>query len=839
MDQPAGDSPQTFHDGAIRWPFLLGVFLVSAGTLHLEILQTRVFSVLLWHHVTYLVVTFTLLGFAASGTLLALVPRFLERNPARFLAVCSLLFALTVHGAFQFLGRREHDTLTLAKNRAEYLTVFVDYLYLVVPYVFAGLVIVGALKVSGKRSGVVYAANLGGSAAGCLLFAFTLTPLGGAGAVLFAAAVTGLGALAFASSAGSAGRRSVLLTLMAGVVALVSAGGIPWGDSLLPFRAAKSKVMVYAMGQAEKAGQASKIVSTAWDPLCRIDVVDLGSEQELRVFQDADAPTTIFAEDRELDPASIYNLAYRVLDKGPNVLVIGVGGGPDLRQALWNEARSVTGVEINRTTARLMRTEFAEFSGDIYHAPGVEVIETEGRSFIRRDDQKYDLIQMTGTDTYAALSSGSYVLSESYLYTIEAFRDYFDHLSDDGAVCVLRFRFFPPRETLRLMAIAVEAMRQHGIEEPHRHVLAVDNILLLPVPGPDPDGPPKIVRMAYTSMVFKKRPFETEQLQAARDFVERHSQAGALAIAYAPDEDGSTEFHQYFQAVRDGREEEFEDGYDYRISPVTDDSPFFFNFHRWANVFREKPSEDGSPPAELQQEGDLESAYFTAIGEDPIGLFLLVTALGESALLVVLLVVLPLLFSKQARMPRDGRGAVLLYFLGLGVGFLFLEIACMQRMILYLGHPTRSITVVLFSFLLFSGAGSLVAGRFRDPRKVAKAALLIVAMIIAAYSVFLPKVLAMTLGYSTTTRIALALGILAVPSFFMGMPFPSALALLRGPHASFIPWAFAINGGASVVASVAAIFLAMAFGFNAVFWLALGFYLLAFTVHRGLPSTSV
>ncbi|MCI0658958.1 MAG: hypothetical protein L0170_18045, partial [Acidobacteria bacterium] len=283
------------------------------------------------------------------------------------------------------------------------------------------------------------------------------------------------------------------------------------------------------------------------------------------------------------------------------------------------------------------------------------------------------------------------------------------------------------------------------------------------------------------------------------------------------------EFTRYLTAVAEGSEEQFRAAYPYRIDPVSDDSPFFFNFHRLRLGSEVSRSGSGA--------GD---TYLAAIGKDPVGLMLLATALLESTLLVIGLVILPLFFSRRLAMPRQGRVSVLCYFLGLGVGFLFLEIACMQRFSLYLGHPTRSITVILFSFLLFSGLGSAWTGLWPVSRR---RPLQVILVLIALYAAFLPRLLEATLGLSTLARILITIAVLGVPSFFMGMPFPLGLSRLQGERAPFLPWAFAINGGASVIASVAAIFLAMAGGFTLVFWLSLLFYAVAWFASAWLPGS--
>jgi hypothetical protein len=821
--------------------WLLGVFLISAATLHLEILQTRVFSLVLWHHVTYLVVTFTLLGFAASGTLLSLLGDRVERAPGRWLGGCALAFALTATGAFMLLARSELDTLKLLEQRIQYLWVFAYYLYLVVPYVFAGLAIGIALKMAGARPGLTYGVNLAGSAAGCLLFAPLLRELGGSGSILAAAAVGLMAAVAFA------GLRSPIAWLALLGLAATGAGAsgvIPvTADGLIPLRPAQGKpIRKLVEGRGADGKPAGVVETTLWDPICRIDVAQYGEKDgRRRVYQDGDAPTEILPADAPFDVFRVYCLPYivgaaarRTAANGgepekPDVLAIGIGGGQDLRQAVWNGAKHVTGVEINATTVEMMTTDslrggkgYKTYSGDVYHLPGVEVVTGEGRSYVRRSDAKYDLIQMTGTDTYTALASGSYVMSESYLYTLDAFQDYFDHLKPGGMVSVLRFRFFPPRESLRLVAIGVETLKRRGVAHPEQCVLVVDMVFKTP----SLDDPSKLETLAYAAMMFRETPFGPAEIDAVKQWIAtnpmNHLPGGApkvFSLAYAPGEPPINEFGAYLAAAAAGKEADYRATYQYKIDPVSDDSPFFFHFHRWKSL--------------LEEHG--KTNYFSMTGRDPIGLFLLLTALGESALLVVLLVILPLALSKRMRPPSGRRVPVLAYFLGLGCGYLFLEVAAMQRFVLYLGHPSRSISVVLFSFLLFSGLGAAVAGRCR--LKSARGPLLAIVGLSLVYAFGLPVVLRATLGWEVEARIATAVALLAPLAFVMGMPFPTGLGRLTGSQRTFLPWAFAINGGASVVASVVAIFVAMETGFTAVFGLAAAAYLLAWLVARRLPES--
>ncbi|MEW6743698.1 MAG: hypothetical protein AB1486_13155 [Planctomycetota bacterium] len=805
-----------------------GVFLISTATLFLEVLQTRIFSVMLWHHITYLVVTFTLLGFAASGTFLAVSPRLFERRLGERLALVAMLFAASTVLAFLVLTFVRLDTVRLLQDRTQYLYVFVYYAYLVIPYFMAGLAIGAALKAQVQQAPRLYAVNLIGSAAGCYLFIEVLKPLGGAASIVLAAALGAAAAVAFALAGESRTVRVASVTVTLLLVAL-----LPWAEDLLHIHPAPSKAMAQEVEMARASGQEPpRAVLTEWDPLCRIDVVSYPDEPHLKIYQDADAPTLLFsASDPPPHLASVYALGHYLKNR-PRVLVIGVGGGQDLWHGYLNKAASVTGAEINPTIVELMTGPYRGFSGGIYEMPAdparecgpVCVHVAEGRSFVRRSSETYDLIQMTGTDTYTALSSGAYVMSESYLYTVEAFCDYLDHLSPDGLVAVLRFRFDPPRESLRLVVIAATAMRLRGIAHPERCIAVLTMRRTVKIEGHE-------VVVPYAVMLFKKGELLPHELEKIEAFPRLDPKV--YELTYVPGcKEPEVAFGGYLEALVAGPQAEraFIDAYPFDITATTDDAPFFFRYHRWSRLF--EPSVMG--PGAIEPGGGGKTipghgeAWFRVIGQDPIALYILVTVLAETLVLILVLVLVPLLFFRREGLRAPGKMPIFAFFFSIGLAYLLLEIAAMQKFVLYLGHPTYSITVVLASFLLFSGVGSSVAGRLesRPGRALAIAVPCIVALIVG-YTFLLPALFAATLGWAVSARVLLSVALLALPAFFMGMPFPTALKLVGEASPALVPWAWGVNGSASVLASVVSIMAAMASGFTVVFVAAAAFYALA------------
>lgn len=882
----------------------LGLFLVSAATLCLQILQTRIFSVLLWHHVTYIVVTLTLLGFTIAGAVLTVLPGLLApQRLERTLVGSALLFAATAIGAFHFVAGQSFDSSVALKDKWSYFLVGAYYSYLVVPYFFGGLAITAALSARASEVGRLYFVNLVGSAAGCWLLVLLLTPLRGEGMIFFCAALAALAALAFASG------RAVRIVAACAVIAC--AAGVWKGESWLPIPTAPDKLGAKIAG-AEVPGAKGpfRLLASEWSPLCRVDVWGAEESPLYVVAQDGDAPTTMRRADlaqQEEHLLTPYALGYRLFDgapKRPDVLIIGTGGGPDIVQALRNDAGSVTGVEINAVTAGLMRGPFREYTGGLYERPKVDVQIAEGRSFLRRSERTYDLIQMTGTDTYTALSSGAYVLSESYLYTREAFHDYFDHLSDDGVIAVLRFRFDPPREDLRLFGIGLEVLKERGAERPSDHAIVIENEVLYPYAGLQGTG---VQVVKYAVLLFKKRPFTEQQVAIYCDYVAQHGRRfletggaeGAYLIGYAPErhrrawverhvevvealrsgfrgfldavtqkirerlwEPLSTseqqlighvqaaaqeyargggeldkldeflrrgehtmvypdrrdevfaptpEFQELGAAIDTGTQRHFYEYYPYLVSPVSDDQPFFFKFHRWSSLWGANVARPG---------------YEAIYGGEPIGLFVLLALLLETSIVVALLVLLPLLFVRRKELKERGAPRRFLYFASLGVGFILVEVSYLQGFVLFLGHPIYSLTVTLSSFLFFAGLGAWCSGKLRAGAGLVRAAVLGIAAVLVLYAFLLPEVFRACLSLPDAQRILLSVALLAPLNFLMGIPFPTGIRLVEARAPRFIPWAFGVNGGASVVGSILCIILAISLGFQAVALLAAAIYVI-------------
>jgi len=409
---------------------------------------------------------------------------------------------------------------------------------------------------------------------------------------------------------------------------------------------------------------------------------------------------------------------------------------------------------------------------------------------LRRSSERYDLIELTGVDTLAALSTGAYVLSESYLYTVEAMQEFLDHLTPSGFVSV-NFADFAggaagfPRQTLRELSLFVEALHQRGIEDPESRIAVLAST----------EGIPEV------ALLLKNEPFTREESLKLDEFAK---QLGFNVWA-RPGEHLPT-LHSRFLNFTPYERQQFLAQAPLRLTPTTDDNPFFFSFYHWRSIG--------------QNLDQVDLGHSLATGQIVLGLILLF-----SIVLSMLLILLPLFVFRRRGLETRGRWGFVAYFVALGLGFMLLEISFVQRFVLFLGYPTYSLTVVLFSLLTFSGVGSFLTGRMRArPDRRLPFFFAALALVTVLYLLGLPRLFAAFLGSSVAVRVAVASVALLPLGLVLGMFFPSGIQLVRLANEEFVPWAWGINGCASVVGAVLSVVLAMAIGFRTVTVLALATY---------------
>jgi hypothetical protein len=816
LAQPAGGNGR---EAELTPAIALGVVLVSATTLALELLHTRIMSVMLWQSLVYVVITVAMLGFGVSGTYLAMSKRIFSANKYGVLSVLSVCFAVSIVVSGFLIGKISVDAERVSLEPRRIVNLASYFALLALPYLFAGGTICYALTTTQRRVHTLYFLNLAGSAAGCLVFLAALGPLGGGGSILLLSALAAAAGVCF----GMRGSRKILASASAYLllVVLFYIGG---GGQQLEWNPSRSKRLGAHLVKEDFPDL--RIEFTRWTPFGRVDVasstkfVEPSPNGDMIPFKevtvDGAARTWLIAKRPNLLNSPHINLGHNYvfhLKPQARVLSIGMGAGKDIKHALALGAASVTGVDIMPVKIWLVSHLYRDFIGDLSSMGDVTMIAAEGRSFVERAGTKYDIIFMNGVDTFSALSSGAYTLVENYLYTTEAFDAYLSSLDPDGMLSMSRVSFRYPREVLRLTATAVEALRRMGITEPWRHVVVnvdVDWGTLLIKKSPFTDE-----ELAALDRLVESDPIHTlvfkpglEDLEATPELVERY---GKKALDAAPYGNDINPYTALLRAAKENRFLEFCRSYPYNILPVTDDSPFFFKFFRWKDFL-------------VSREGRF---AWTSTGGS-FGLALLLFLLAESTAALAIFVFLPLFRFKREGLRAPSSMRYLMYFCCLGAAFISVELAMIQRLNLFVGHPTYSLALVIVVLLASSGLGSLVSGLLhKRARLILIVALVAIPLFMLAYSVGLSPLIAALLHTNRIARFAVATALIAPVGVFMGVPFPTALRMVGRLHESFVPWAWGVNGGATVLGSIVAIVLAMQIGFSWLLLVSGAIYLLA------------
>jgi len=749
-----------------------GVALVSLATLLLELTLTRLFSATMFYHFAFLAISLALFGSGASGVFIyvARPPRD-EDGASSLLAVFSALFAATT--VVSLLVILAHPLSPARPSLATLGSLGWIYGAAALPFFFSGCVITLAISVWAKEISRLYLFDLGGAAVGCLALVPALFLLGAIDAVLLAAVLAALGGLVLTG-------RKWLLGVLAATL------------GLLAFNHATDTI---ALRQSKGLSEEG-IVFSRWNSFSRVTVAETADPDRLLIFIDSDAATVLFrdAGDTNRHPElrdRIESLAYH-LGGRDRVLVIGPGGGVDVMIARQHGASDVTAVEVNPLVARdVMSTEpFLGYSGHLYEQPGVRLVVDEGRSFLRRSPDTYDLIVASMVDTWAATAAGAFALSENNLYTVEAFSDYLDRLSPEGILSMTRWREEPPVQLLRLVSLGRAALAARGVTDAGRHFAIVR--------GPD-EGMP----LTTANVLLKKTPFSEEEIDRVHVFARRLG----LEILYTPRALPANDLTRLITAPDPAR---VWGSHPSDVSPPTDNSPFFFQTARLGQVFQKRWTQGEWRRTNL-------------------GTLVLFGLVGLTLLGVALFILGPLLLVRGRLLgtQRRGRLGFLLYFAALGAGFIVVEVVLVQKSVLFLGHPAYALTVVLFALLVFSGLGSLVSGRVPTsalPRAL-RAMVVVVVVLIGLAVLALHPLFYGLVHLPAPWRVLITVAVLAPLGLALGMPMPTGIRLLHERAPALIPWAWGVNGAASVLGSVGAIALAMVWGFDHALLVAAALYL--------------
>ncbi len=812
------------------WPYV-GIALTSGAILLLEIALTRLLSVTMFYHCAFAVISLAMLGLSASAVAVFVRPgKYTFDRWVRHTTWFSLLAGVsTVVGMVIYL----HLPLRIHGAHSALLALVTALVLFGPTFLFGGYVIALLLTHHAAFASRLYCADLAGAGVGAMTVVGVLNHLPPPEAAMLCGLVFVLAGWCFWRT-GSKRRWNPAVAACAAAIVLVLLFDYA-ATPILGVRHVKHTSDRHI--EWEKWNALARVTVLDDNPLPR-EIAELGSEkmtelglplddeaftrpdvargatlgwglsrkyqgplpQQKWMMLDAVAGTSILAFQPEQRPPELLEwdvtaAAYHIRPVR-EAMIIGGGGGRDALTAVRFGVNRATVVEINTDVIHAAEHAFADLSGRPYSHPRVELHIDEARSFLTRCDDRFDLIQMSLIDSFAASMAGAFVLTENNLYTAEAMRLYWDHLTEDGAVSVSRwFTWGLLGETGRMLALMRQTLDEAGVQEPADHIVVVSCRSHLPI--------------SVATTVMTRSPLTTQGRERIAALCERMDFEQHWPV------DPEADAHGLARLFEPGGLERFTQREGSDLSPPTDDRPFFFQMNRPSWSLKPKPGTLADPS----------SLILTG---------LLVLMGGACVVAVLLPLAVHSIHSRQEGAVRAPVLGPLVYFAGIGVGFLTIEVALVQRYILFLGHPTYATTVVLFSVLLFSGLGALLTDRFAESPRVHRRLWLPLTgllLIVWANVDLVPQWLTSAQGWPQPAKVALAVLLLGVMGLLMGMPFPTGVKMLRAADAHrLVPWMWGVNGVCGVLASVLAVYLAVYFGYSRALVLGGACYLLVLLV---------
>lgn len=791
-------------------PPIIAIAMLSMCALSYEVLLMRLFSIIQWYHFAYMIISVALLGYGASGAVLTLGQVWMQSRVRLVFMVNIILFAFSSLICFELAQSVPFSPLEILWDREQWFWLFVVYMTLFLPFLFVATSLGLVFRFYSHSINRVYAADLLGAGLG----AFAVI------ALLFS--VLPLTALKIVASI------AILSAMVASLEMKLSRYNLPvLGVSVILLWIIPTSWLSLTLSEYKELSQTlnitgARVVDSRSSPLGQLTVVEnpvipfrhapglsLYADQEpppqVALFTDGDGMTTITQYDGNPDSVrylgqSLSALPYQMLEN-PSVLVLGAGGGTDVLQALYFDAALIDAVELNPQVIDIVSQDYGTFSGNIYQNPRVRLHLADARGYVNRSTESYDLIQLSLLDSFSASSAGLYSLNESYLYTLEAIGEYLDHVSQHGMVSLTRWIKLPPRDMLKLFATAVEVLEHKGFRNPAQHLVMVRN-------------------WNNGTLLLKKDPFSELEIDRIKSFTQDQGFDLVFYPGISAEETNRfavlehEDFYHGVLAILGQERQDYYERYKYDIEPASDDRPFFFHFFKWRLLgeIRSLPSNQGILLLEW-------------------GTLVVGSTLSQALIASAVLILIPLWLQKrkqlQAKVSKEHvHLKVFMYFSAIGLAFMFIEVAFIQKFILFLSHPLYAAAVVLSAFLIFAGLGSALMKRFvtRFSPLLTYFAIVVISLF---YVLILPWIFDLLLGLPDSLKILATWFLIAPLAFFMGMPFPLGLDWLAKTDPAIIPWAWGVNGCASVISAVLATLLAMGFGFNVVILLAVSFYVLA------------
>ena len=791
----------------------LSIALTSATALSYELLLMKLFGIIQWHHFAYMVISLALLGYGASGTFIFLFRQRLLSNFNISYILCIMLFAFFSISSFIAVQHIPFNAMEIYWEPLNIVSLFLYFILLALPFFFAASAVGLALSRYKNDVSALYASDMIGAGTGSisiLILLFIFFPEN----ILKILSLLGFLAAFIAFFELRVKKTTIILPLLLMLFPFI-----------LPQKLTDPNISQYKSLSQVLQIEGTKTIEQRSGPLGMLTVVEskkipfryspglsIRSDSipldQLAVFTDGEGMSVITKYPDSKDELKYLDyqtssLAYH-LEPLKNILLIGVGGGTDLLQAIYHNINKIDALEINPQFVNLVKEKFAKYAGDIYSLDNVDIYTSEARGFLSQNNKKYDLINLSMVDSFSASSGGLNAINENYLYTIEAFEQYLNSLSKNGYLSISRWINIPPKDILKLFSAATKALENNGAKEPSKSIVVIRN-------------------WQTGTAIIKNGIFSRKEINSLKEFCKSRSFDIVYYAGIGKEEVNKTNrlkeayFYDSIISMISPDAKKFYDDYKFKIKPPTDDKPYFYHFFKY-ETFNEIIS--------LKERGGLHLIEW--------GYIVLIATLIVAVALSLLFILLPLALNKKPHIKSSSaftRPKTVLYFFLLGIAFLFLEITFMQRSILFLSHPIYSAAIVLCSFLIFAGVGSSYSKviikniGFKNAVKLAVFSILLLGFLyLFVFDTVLPKLISMPYPI----KVLAVVGSIAPLAFFMGIPFPAALAKLGIDSPELIPLAWGVNGCASVISAILATLLSVHFGFKAVSIFALISYFAAY-----------
>lgn len=795
-------------------PPLLSIFILSASALAYEVLLIRLFSIVHWHHFAFMVISIALLGYGVSGSLITVFRTWLLDHYDRVFITNILLFGLSSIACFIVVQQLPFNTLEILWDSSQWQRLLLSYLLLTLPFFFVANAIALTIMRFHQTIPLVYGVDLIGAGIGAVLV-MVLLQLFSPDALLRLIAISGITAGLFALRNLSNRQKQITASVLLLCMLAVFMAPQKW----VALRMSEYK----GLAQTLLMKDASLRLSHS-SPVSQMDVVQspfipfrhapglslqspAGPPEQLAVFRDGDVMTTI---DHVTDKSSLeYHdymssaLPYHLHSSPQNTLVLASATGAQILQAHSHEITQIDAVEADKQLSLLITEQYADYYGWQKLKDKVTIHTISVRGFAA-SEKKYDLVVMGPSGGSTGGSAGVYALSASYDYTVEALQSYLKLLAPEGLLSITLWTSAPARGNLKLFATAVTAMNSSGINHPENNIAWIRS-------------------WNTATLILKNTALTAEEIKKVRDFSSSRNFDLSWLPGISPLEVNRFQllqkpvFYLAAQSLLKGPGGDFINEYKYDIQAATDNRPYFNNYFKWSSQkeFLSLPGQAG----------------ISMIG---VGYPTLLVTLAQATIAAFVLILLPLLFvKKEKKKAASRRKNIIIYFLAIGLAFLFIELAFIQKFTLILSQPLYAVAVTLCAFLIFSGLGSLYVQRRMMTESntiipvVLRSSVILIGLITACYIVLLPLMSSTIMSLPETARIISAFVLAAPLAFFMGMPFPLGMAALQQTSPNLMPWAWGINGCASVLSAILAVLLAIDIGFNGVMLCAVVLYFVA------------